>query len=177
MRPAVVGPNEPEGMPAGVLAGPAPGGGARQRQARRHGIFGQLGKDFGHGAVEVDFHHVALALFAVFLGYEFARVRVEFLNPQAVAVDFGLDVAVGRAAYAHADGARCAVTRQSDYADVVGEVLAAELRAEAEFFGSFLEGGLKLDVAEGVAVFVAVGGQAVEIFHRCLLHNLEVLFG
>ena len=63
----------------------------------------------------------------------------------------GLDVAVGRAAYAHADGARCAVTRQSDYADVVGEVLAAELRAQTDTLSLFEELLFKLHVAERMA--------------------------
>ncbi len=66
------------------------------------------------------------------------------------------------------------MTRQTYHTDVVGEVFAAELGAKAKLFGCFLEGGLKLNVAEGMAVFVAVGGQIVEVFYRSFLYHLEV---
>jgi hypothetical protein len=51
---------------------------------------------------------------------------------QIPSVDFGLDIAVSGTGDAHADRAGGAVARQTHYADIVGEVFAAELRAEAE---------------------------------------------
>ncbi len=71
--------------------------GAVERQTGRYGIFCQFLEYLFHGAVEVDFYHCTLALLAIFLGDEFAGVGVEFFNPETLAVDFGLDVAVGRA--------------------------------------------------------------------------------
>lgn len=58
------------------------------------------------------------------------------------------------------------MARQTDYSDVVGEIFSAELCAEANLFGGFLEFVLKFDVAERVAVFVALGGEVVVIFDR-----------
>ena len=57
------------------------------------------------------------------------------------------------------------MAREADYADVVGVVFAAELRAEADFVGFFEELGFELTVAESVAEFVAVVWKLVVIFH------------
>ena len=79
--------------------------GAAQGQACRYGIFGELGKYFRHGSVEVNIDDLAFAGLTHFFGDEFAGVGIEFLDPEALAVDFGFDVAVGAAAYAEAYGA------------------------------------------------------------------------
>ena len=100
------------------------------------------------------------------VGDQPARVAVELLDEEAVLGDLRLDVAVGRAGDAHADRAGGAVARQADDADVVGEVLAAELGADAELLGGLEQPLLQLDVAEGLAVLVPLGGQAVEVLGR-----------
>ena len=151
--------------------------GAVEREACRDGVFGELGKDFVHGAVEVDFDNVAFALAAHRFGDEFGGVGVEFFNPQTFAVDFGLDVAVGRAADAEAHGAGSAMAREADHADVVGEIFAAELGAEAEFLAALLKLFFEFDVAESVSEFVALGGKRVVVFHRSLLDGFEVFLG
>ena len=69
------------------------------------------------------------------------------------------------------------MARQTDHTDVVGEVFAAELCAEADLLAGLLELILKLDVAEGVAVFVALGGEVVVIFDGGFLHGLEIFLG
>ena len=79
--------------------------GAVEREAGRNGVFGQFCEDFLHGTVEVNFHYFALAGLAVFFGDEFAGIGVEFLDPDAVAVDFGFNVAVGGAGNSEAYGA------------------------------------------------------------------------
>ncbi len=66
---------------------------------------------------------------------------------------------------------------QTDHTDIVGEVLAAELCAKAEFLRSFLEFLLQFYVAESMAVLVALCRQGVQIFHRSLLHHFEILLG
>ena len=70
-------------------------------------------------------------------GDEAAGVVVEFLDPDAVAVDFALDVAVGRARNPHSYGTRCAVTRQTNDADIMSKIFSAELCAETYFTGFF----------------------------------------
>ena len=65
---------------------------------------------------------------------------------------------------------------QADDAHVEGEVLAAELGADAGLLGELEELGLELEVAEGAAALVAGGGQGVVVFRGRELHRLEVHF-
>ena len=118
---------------------------------------------FGHRTVQINVDLAAFARTAKFFGDQLSRVGVEFFNPDAVLVDLGLDVAVSRAAYAHADRAAGTVTRQADHADVVSHVLAAELSAQADVAGFFKELLFEFEVAEGAAGFVARGGQLVVV--------------
>ena len=121
------------------------------------------GEDLGHGAVEIDAYHFAFAGVAEVFGDEAAGVVVEFLDPDAVAVDLALDVAVGRAAHAEAYRAGGAVAGKTDDADVVGKVFTAELCAESDVTGLFEQAGFELYVAEGTAGFVAGGGERVVV--------------
>lgn len=68
-------------------------------------ILAELLEDFRHRTVEVDLHYIALPSLAVFFGDEFTGVRVKFLDPQTVTVDFGFDIAVGGAADTETYGA------------------------------------------------------------------------
>ncbi len=79
--------------------------GTVERQTGGDGVFGELGKHFVHGTVEIDCHNIALAFLAVFLGDELAGVCIEFLNPQTLGIDFSLHITVGRARYAETYGA------------------------------------------------------------------------
>ena len=139
-------------------------------------MLGELGQDLLHGAVQVDLDAV-LVLLATHVGEETSGVLVHLLDEQALFCDLGLDVAVGAAGDAHAHRAGGAMAGQADHADVVGEVLAAELGADTQLLGLDQELLLELDVAEGAAVFVAGGGQVVEVFGRSELHGLENRFG
>ena len=55
------------------------------------------------------------------------------------------------------------MARQADHPHVVGEVLAAELGADADLVAELLDLLLELRVAEGAAERVARGGQVVEV--------------
>ena len=66
------------------------------------------------------------------------------------------------------------MTGQTDHADIMGEVLAAELRSETDVAGSLKELLLQLDVAEGAAEVVTGGRQVVVVFGRGELYGLEV---
>ena len=111
---------------------------------------------------------------AQLLGNETDGVAVQVLEPDTVFVDLTLDVAVGAAGYSEADGAGRAVTGQTDNADVVGEVLAAELGAEADVAGCLEELLLQLDIAEGAAEVVTGSGQVVVVLGGGELDGLEV---
>ncbi len=67
------------------------------------------------------------------------------------------------------------MARQTDYADVVGQILAAELGAQADLCSLLEEFLLKADVAESAAGLVASGGQAVVELDAGKLHGEEVL--
>ena len=129
----------------------------------RPGCLDELGQDLLHRPVQVD-PDAVLVLAAVLVGDETPRIAVHLFEPDAVPVDLRLDVAVGGAGDAHPDRAGGAVARQADDADVVGEVFAAELGADPELVapprGACLSSS---DVAEGLAVLVAVGGEVVQV--------------
>ena len=55
------------------------------------------------------------------------------------------------------------MTRQANHAHVMAEVLAAKLRANAEFLAHFQNLLFHLQVAEGPAVVIALGGQGIEV--------------
>ena len=59
------------------------------------------------------------------------RIGLQRLQEDAVPGDLALGLAVGRAGDAEADRQRGAVARQADDANIVAEILAAELRADA----------------------------------------------
>ena len=66
------------------------------------------------------------------VGQVLRGVGLELLEEHALGGDLAERLAVGRARHRERDRARRAVTRQADHAHVVAEVLAAELRADAE---------------------------------------------
>ncbi|MGC4014048.1 MAG: hypothetical protein QM755_05945 [Luteolibacter sp.] len=69
---------------------------------------------------------------AVFLGNEAAGILLELLEEDAVLGDLRLGLAVGGAGNADADRAGGAVAWQADDAHIEREILAAELRADAD---------------------------------------------
>ena len=102
---------------------------------------------------------------------ELGRIGVEFFYPNAVGVDLALDVAVGGAAHSHADGAACAVPRETHHADVVCKILASELGAESyllRFLEQFL---LEIHVAECTSGLISRGGKSVVVFDAGELHG------
>ena len=150
---------------------------ALEVDAGRDRVLGEFLAHFGHWTVQIDVDLAAFARTAQLFGDEFARVCVEFFDPHAVLVDLGLDVAVGRAAHAHTDRAAGAVAGQTDHADVVRHVLAAELSAQADVAGFFKELVFELDVAEGAARFVARRGQLVVVVRAGELDGEHRAFG
>jgi hypothetical protein len=126
--------------------------------------------------VEVDLDaSCALARTTEFLRNKFRRISVHLLEEHTVLSDLSLDVAVSRAANAHTDWAACAVAWQTDYADVVSEILAAELCAETDLVSLLEELLFEVDVAEGASSLVACCRQRVVVLDRSELHGEEVL--
>ena len=126
-----------------------------------------------HRLVEVDLHHLAAELRGVDLRQVFRRIVLELFEEHAVARDLAHRLAVGRARHAKPDRQRGAMARQPDHAHVVAEILAAELRADAERLRHLLDLAFHLLVAEGVAVLGAVLGQGVVVFAGRKLDRLH----
>ena len=151
---------------------------AIEAHAGRDRILRQFGAHGVDTLVEVDDDALAtLTRVAQLLGDELRGVLVHLLQPDTVGVDLGLDVAVGGAAHTHTDGAAGTVARQTDHADVVGQVLATKLGTETDFVGLLEELLLQVDVAEGAACLVARGGQVVIVLDAAELDGEKVLFG
>ena len=87
----------------------------------------------------------------------------ELFEEDAVLGDFGFDVSVGGAGDADADGAGGGVAGHADDADVVGEILAAELCADAGFGAEVVDFFFPVEVAEGAAAGAAGGGKGVVV--------------
>ncbi len=66
---------------------------------------------------------------------------------------------------------------QADHPNIVAEILAAELGADAEVLGQFVDFVFQLNIAKGLAVLVALGRQVVEIVGGGQLHHLQVELG
>mmetsp|Transcript_13789 Transcript_13789/g.40850 ORF Transcript_13789/g.40850 Transcript_13789/m.40850 type:complete len:298 (+) Transcript_13789:36-929(+) len=105
---------------------------AAEGQPCAHGVLRQHRADLVHGLIKVDLHHLSGELAVRHLRQVRSDVRLELLEEHAVLRDLSLALPVRRAADADADGARGAVARQAHDAHVVAEVLAAELRADAQ---------------------------------------------
>ena len=151
--------------------------GAGQRQARLDRMLRQRGENFAHRLVEVDPDDIAAKLRLVDIRQVLGRIGLQRLQEDAIPGDLALGLAIGRAGDAEADRQRGAVARQADDAHVMAEILAAELRADAERLRHLVDLFLHFEVAEGVARRRALGRQRVEIFGRGELHRLEVLLG
>ena len=150
---------------------------AVEQHARGHGMPSQLGEDRGHWLVQVDAHNLVVLDRAGARGDEAAGIGFELFEPDAVFVDLGFDVAVGGAGHAEADGAAGTVARQTDDAHVEGEILAAELRADAAVLGDLEDELLRLQIAEGAAFFVTGGGKVVVVFGRGELDGFQAGLG
>lgn len=68
------------------------------------------------------------------------------------------------------------MTRHTDHADIVSEILTAELSAEADIVGSFEELLLEFDIAESMTILIALSWEIVIILDRSLLDSGEVGF-
>ena len=119
-----------------------------------------FGEDLAHRPVEIDAHDRPAEFRLVDLGHVFRRIGLELLEEDAVAGDLAHGLAIGRAGDAEADRQRGAVAGQADDTHVMAEILAAELRADAERLGQLVDLRLHLEIAEGVADLGPFGRQA-----------------
>ena len=125
---------------------------AGQRKPRADRMLAQFGEDFLHRPGEVDAHDRAAELGLVDVGQETRGIVLELLEEHALARDLAERLPVGRAGDAEPDRQRGAVARQPDHAHVVAEILAAELRADAELLRQLVDFLLQREIAERAPV-------------------------
>jgi hypothetical protein len=137
----------------------------------------QLGADLVHRPGEVDLDDVVggvrLEVLVRGLGQEARRVGLERLDEDSLRRDLAEGLAVGRAGDGDRDRQRGAVAGEPDHPDVVAEVLAAELRSDAEAAGQLEHLRLELHVPEAVRRGRAFARQLVEILCAGVLRCLQ----
>ena len=111
-------------------------------------------------------HDVSGRSSSVVSGRYFGGIALELFEEDAVSRDLAERLAIGRTRHRDADRARRAMAREADDTHVVAEVLAAELRADAELRGELEDLRLELVIAEATAELVAGGRQRVEVVRR-----------
>ena len=149
-----------------------------KRETRGDGMLRKLGADVRHGTVEVDLHDLGgIGMLARVGRNKAAGILLKLLNPDAILIDLGLGVAVRGTRDGEANRTRGTVTRQADDADVEGEPLAAELRADAELMRDLEELSLERDIAEGAAVLVTRRRERVVVMGRGQLDGLHGRLG
>ncbi|MGX1314227.1 hypothetical protein RKD24_004346 [Streptomyces calvus] len=150
-----------------------------QRQPGLHRVLGELREDVVHRLVQVDLHDVTVGveLLVRRLRQEPRRVRLQLLQEHALGGDLRDGLAVGGAGHGDGDRAGRAVPRQPDHAHVVAEVLAAELRADADLLRQLEDLLLQLLVPEAVAERRALGGDLVQVVRGGVLGGLQRVLG
>ena len=146
-----------------------------QRQPGLDRVLGQLGADLVHRPVEVDADDVApdRRIDVRLLGQVVRRVRLELLEEDALGGDLAQRLPVGGARHRDRDRAGGAVPGEADDADVVAEVLAAELGPDPEGLGQLEDLLLQLEVPEAVGRHAARRRQVVEVVRGGVLRGLQ----
>ena len=141
-----------------------------QWQTSSYRIFSQLFQDFRHRTVQVDLYNITFTCLTQFYRNKFARIWIQFLNPDTFLIDFTFDVTVGRARYSQAYRTRSTVTRQTDDAYVMSKIFTSELRAQSNFVSFCQNFFFQFDVAECTAIFVSSSRQVIIEMSRSQLH-------
>jgi hypothetical protein len=149
-------------------------------------VAGELGADLVHRAVQVDVDDVGSVaargqlgagplaqLLVGRLGQVARRVGLELLEEDALRGDLAEGLPVGRAGHGDGHGARRAVPGKPHDPDVVAEVLATELRADAELAGELEDLLLEVLVPQTVPGNGCGRRQLVQILRRGVLRGLQ----
>ena len=169
--------------------------GTGEAETRLHRVLADGGQDLLHGLVQIDLHRGVRLILAVLL-QEAAGIVLQLLHEQTFLRDLRetLHVRTPHKTYltirraGNTDTHRAGSTmttrqntlqnlpRQADHADIVAEVLAAELRANAHLAGHLQNGLLHLQVTEAATVLVTGSVEVVQVLGRGELHGLQVGF-
>jgi hypothetical protein len=132
--------------------------GTIERKTCRHRMAAELAQGLGHGPCEVDLDNLAAQLLICDLGKVLGRILFQALEKETVAVDLGEGLAIGRAGDPEADRTGGAMAWEAYYANVVSEVLAAELGAQTRPPAELEDLLLQFQVPKRSTELVALGG-------------------
>ena len=110
-----------------------------------------------------------------FFRNQFARIAIQFLNPDTFFVNLALDVTVGRAGNAQTYRTGSTVTGQTDDAYIVSEVFTTELRTKTYFMSFCQHFFLQFYIAESTTVFITCSGQFIVVMGRSQFHGQQIL--
>ena len=111
------------------------------------------------------------------IGHETGRIALQLLQEDAVTRDLAERLAVGRAGDAETDRQAGAMARKPDDADIVAEILAAELGTDPERLRQPVDLRFHRDIAKRLAQLGSPGRQRVEIARRGELDRFQSQFG
>ena len=147
-----------------------------QIQAGLDRILREVGEDFFHRAIQINFyrrsqvHHIAC-------GDILFRMMFHLFEPETVFVNFRFDVTVCRAAYTDRNRATCRMTRATDNADIVDKIFAAELCADASLLANVQHLFFHFEVAENASAFRTGRRNIIQVTAACELHHVRIHFG
>ena len=147
-----------------------------QVNASTYRIFAQLCTYRVNTLIQVYFDSLsAFTRLTQFFGYQFRRIAIHLFKPDTVFINFSLDVTVGRATNTHTDRTACSVARQTNHADIVCQVLTAELSSKTNLVSFFEQFVFQVNIAECTSGFVACSRQVIVIFNRSEFNCKQVL--
>lgn len=68
-------------------------------------------QDLAQRTVQIQLYGLGAVFYPVRIGDKFARIMLEFFQPDTVFINFGFNIAVGRSGEGHRDWAGAAVAR------------------------------------------------------------------
>eukprot|EP00760_Papus_ankaliazontas_P009754 PhM_4_TR14128/c0_g1_i2/m.90838 len=152
----------------------------RKAQPRFDGVVGERLSQPIHAHIQVDIHNGTAGQnrrLDLRRGHVFLGAVAQVFHEDPVARHFRKNLAIGAAADTQTNRARRAVPGQTDDADLMGEILSTELRADATAAGDFEHFFLPLHIAERVTCLSITGAwKVVEEAAARELDRLQCLF-
>ena len=123
-------------------------------------ILAQSATDSSHWPIEVNTNNWSTQLFRADLGQVLRGIPLKLFQEHAFRRDLAENLSIGRAGDAYADRAGSTMSGQSDDPNVMAEIFAAELRADAHAARELQDLLLQSEVAESMPRWTALRRQA-----------------
>ena len=147
-----------------------------QIQAGLDRILGKIRKHVLHRTVQVDFHRRS-QIHGIPRRNVIFRMVFHLFEPEPVFVNLRLDVAVRRTAYPDRNRTARRMARAADNADIVHQILAAELRADSGLLANVQNLFFHFEIAENAPAFGTRRRNVVQVTAAGELHRMRVHLG